>query len=84
MNKHLTQNWHLVRILQLTMGSMLLGSYFFYRPDGITLAFALVLLLQAAFNISCVSGACLTPAARNRRATHSGEETDEVVIEEIV
>ncbi len=82
--KQLTQNWHLVRILQLTMGSLLLGSYFFYRPDGITLAFGIILLLQAVFNISCVGGACAPPPARDRKASYTGEEADEVMIEEIV
>ncbi len=79
-----TQSWHLVRILQLAMGSLLLGSYFFYRPDGITLAFGIVLLLQAVFNISCVGGACATPPARDRKTGYSEEEADEVLIEEIV
>lgn len=82
--KQRTQSWHLVRILQLAMGSLLLGSYFFYRPDGITLAFGMVLLLQAIFNISCVSGACATPAAHERNARYTKEEADEVMIEEIV
>jgi len=79
-----TQNWHLVRILQLAMGVILLGSYFFYRPDGITLAFGIILLLQALFNVSCASGACMTATQRNNKTQPSEAETDEVVIEEIV
>lgn len=76
----LFSNWHLVRILQLVMGVLLLGSYLFYTADGITLAFGLILLVQAAFNISCVSGACAVP---NRRYDQVSIPTDEVTYEEI-
>jgi len=58
---NLTHNWHLVRILQVALGLALIGSYLFYYRDGITLAFGLVLLVQAAFNVSCVTGACTLP-----------------------
>jgi hypothetical protein len=79
----LTQNWHLVRILQLAMGLLLVGSYFFYLQDGITLAFGLILMVQAFFNIGCLAGACLTPRQQRPRDTSTMEET-EVEYDEIV
>jgi hypothetical protein len=80
--KQLTKNWHLVRLLQLSMGLLLIGSYLFYMHDGITLAFGLLLLLQAAFNISCAGGACTTPGYRSTPGKMENE-IDEVYIEEI-
>jgi hypothetical protein len=78
-----TQNWHLVRILQLAMGLLLVGSYFFYQQDGITLAFGLILMVQAFFNIGCLAGACLAPRQHHSADTPAIEET-EVEYDEIV
>ena len=80
---NLRTNWHIVRILQLAMGLILVGSYVFYMQDGITLAFGLILLLQAAFNISCATGACRVPQQRHQTAKYVRQE-EEVEYDEIV
>ena len=76
--------WHTVRVLQLVMGLLLFGSYFFYYHDSITLIFSLLLLAQSAFNIGCPlgGGACATPRYR-QGAPGAGAEEEEVVYEEI-
>lgn len=81
--ERLSNNWHLVRILQLVMGLVLVGSYVFYMQDGITLAFGLILLLQAAFNVSCVTGACSVPDRQQSAADPENKEL-EVEYDEIV
>jgi|GEM_PF-4093963 len=80
--ENLSTNWHTVRILQLAMGLILLGSYLFYMQDGITLAFGLILLIQAAFNISCITGACSVP--QQRRQAKGQVKEEEVEYDEIV
>ncbi len=77
--------WHTVRILQLVMGLLLFGSYFFYYHDGITLIFSLLLLTQAAFNIGCPlgGGACATPSYRKPGKDSRVDAEEEVVFEEV-
>ncbi len=72
------QNWRLTRWLQLGLGLMLVGSHFFYQPDLFTLAIGGGLLVLAAFNVSCVLGACATPMQREKKA-----KAPEVTYEEI-
>ncbi len=54
----LFRNWHMVRIIQL-IGGIAMGIYALNSRDYIFLILAIILLIQAIFNISCCgSGAC--------------------------
>lgn len=78
------ENWHLTRILQLVFGGFLVGSYFFYHADNFTLAIGGFLLMQAVFNISCVTGACAVQNARRPASSAGKAEAPQVEYEEIV
>lgn len=59
------RNWSLTRILQVSFGSFLIGSFLLHGDDFSSLAFGGLLLLMGLLNIGCPLGACAVPAKRS-------------------
>ncbi len=57
--KNYFKNWGLARIIRMVLGGSLAIAYS-YNNETIFLFASIVLLLQAAFNMSCPGGSCST------------------------
>ncbi|MCB9081996.1 MAG: hypothetical protein H6555_09830 [Lewinellaceae bacterium] len=58
------RNWSLTRILQVSFGTFLIGSFLLHGDDVSSLAFGGLLLLMGLLNIGCPLGACAVPIKR--------------------
>jgi hypothetical protein len=59
-------DWGAARIIRMVLG-VILGIAYTYNGEKSFLFFGLILIIQAAFNITCPGGSCSTGATKNEK-----------------
>lgn len=75
--KDLLNNWSIMRVLRLVIGAYIISLYF-QEAQGLYLFLGGMLIVQGAFNLGCVGGACAAPTSQKPFSSNDAVNFEEI------